>query len=564
MTKNILLNLLWVVASLGMAQHVYAQRQPETTTEIRNIRLEAFVRGDLPAAEQVALYAADLRQRLPGLDILVHDVLKDREQLIRLHELTKKHGGQKAVVPSFYACNRMVFGFADAEQSGPKIERLLTVDIYTRATCQRCQAAKAFIAKLKTRWPALHFQIYEVSTDNQARLTWEQLCRSTGQLPGLPTIDFAGRIFIGYQGDEISGAELEQLIEEVSGANEVSPQPVREDGKPQPRPVSLDHTLLIAPLISSMTILSVTQHPTPHPADSAPPPATGQAKDSDVPEFDDLLLPLEAGESELSERIVELPENSRENSGGSIPLPYFGTLSVSEVGLPAFTFAVGLVDGFNPCAMWVLVFLLSVLVNIRDRWKIITIAGTFVVVSGLAYFAFMAAWLNLFMLIGIARPVQIALGVFAIGIGLINIKDFVAFKKGISLSIPESSKPGLYRRVREIVNAKYLTAAITGAIILAVVVNMIELLCTAGLPALYTQILAMQQLPPWEDYLYLGLYISAYMLDDTLLLAVVVLTLSHRKLQEREGRWLKLLSGLVIFALGLVMVLRPAWLQLEH
>ena len=208
--------------------------------------------------------------------------------------------------------------------------------------------------------------------------------------------------------------------------------------------------------------------------------------------------------------------------------------------------------------------MLSVLVNIRDRWKIIAIAGTFVVVSGLAYLAFMAAWLNLFMLIGIARPVQIALGIFAIAIGLINVKDFVAFKRGFSLSIPESSKPGLYRRVREIVNAKYLTAAIAGAIALAVVVNMIELLCTAGLPALYTQILTLQQLPPWENYAYLGLYISAYMLDDTLLLGAVVVTLSHRKLQEREGQWLKLISGLVIFVLGLVMIFRPSWLQLGH
>ena len=217
-----------------------------------------------------------------------------------------------------------------------------------------------------------------------------------------------------------------------------------------------------------------------------------------------------------------------------------------ELGLPAFSFLVGLVDGFNPCAMWILVFLLSVLVNIKDRKKILLIAGTFVVVSGIAYFAFMAAWLNLFMLIGIARPAQIILGVMAMLIGIINCKDFFAFKKGVTLSIPESSKPGIYRRVREIIAAKYLSAALASVIALAVIVNLVELLCTAGLPALYTQILTMQQLPSWMNYGYLGLYITAYMLDDTLLLGVVVATLSHRRLQEREGRWLKLVSGLVI------------------
>jgi uncharacterized membrane protein HdeD (DUF308 family) len=149
-------------------------------------------------------------------------------------------------------------------------------------------------------------------------------------------------------------------------------------------------------------------------------------------------------------------------------------------------------------------------------------------------------------------------------IGVINVKDFFAFKKGVSLSIPESSKPGLYKRVRDIVSAKYLSAALAGVIALAVIVNMVELLCTAGLPAMYTQILTMQELPAWKNYSYLGLYIAAYMLDDAILLTMVVATLSHRRLQEREGRWLKLISGLVILALGLVMIFKPAWLQLGH
>jgi uncharacterized membrane protein HdeD (DUF308 family) len=145
-------------------------------------------------------------------------------------------------------------------------------------------------------------------------------------------------------------------------------------------------------------------------------------------------------------------------------------------------------------------------------------------------------------------------------IGIVNVKDFFAFKKGVTLSIPEDQKPGLYRRVREIVNAKYLTAALAGAVCLAVIVNMIELLCTAGLPALYTQILTLQNLPAWKNYLYLALYIAAYMFDDAMLLTIIVATLSHRKLQEREGRWLKLLSGLVILILGLVMLFFPEWL----
>jgi uncharacterized membrane protein HdeD (DUF308 family) len=135
-----------------------------------------------------------------------------------------------------------------------------------------------------------------------------------------------------------------------------------------------------------------------------------------------------------------------------------------------------------------------------------------------------------------------------------------AFKRGVSLSIPESAKPGIDARVRNVVAARNLTGAIAGAIVLAVLVNVVELLCTAGLPALYTKILTLQGYSIWGEYAYLSLYVLAYMFDDSLMVAAVVVTLGRRKLQEREGRWLKLVSGAAILALGLVMLFAPQWL----
>ena len=67
--------------------------------------------------------------------------------------------------------------------------------------------------------------------------------------------------------------------------------------------------------------------------------------------------------------------------------------------------------------------------------------------------------------------------------------------------------------------------------------------------------------PMWKNYLYLGLYNLAYMFDDSVMLTIAVVTLSHRKMQEREGRWLKLISGTVMLGLGLTMVFRPDWLS---
>ena len=234
----------------------------------------------------------------------------------------------------------------------------------------------------------------------------------------------------------------------------------------------------------------------------------------------------------------------------TIDTPLFDRLSARELGLPAFTVILGLLDGFNPCAMWVLLFLLSLLVNLQDRVKMLLIAGTFVAVSGLVYFAFMAAWLNVFLLIGLSRVTQVVLGGIAGFDGVINVKDFFALGKGLSLTIPEAAKPGLYARMRNVLQAENLYGVLVGSIMLAVLVNTVELLCTAGFPAVYTQILTLRRLPWWEYYGYLGLYNLAYILDDSLMVTLAVITLGRRKLQEKEGRWLKLISGAVMLGLG--------------
>lgn len=245
----------------------------------------------------------------------------------------------------------------------------------------------------------------------------------------------------------------------------------------------------------------------------------------------------------------------------SIETNLFGRLSVPRLGLPLFTLAVGLLDGFNPCAMWALLFLLSMLVHLRDRKRMALVAGTFVLVSGAVYYAFMAAWLNAFLVMGMSTALRIALGVTALFIGAVNVKDFFTRMQGFSLSIPAAAKPGLYARMRAVVRAETLLLSLTAVAALAVVVNFVELLCTAGFPAMYTAILARHNLGPAAHYAYLGLYILGYVADDSLMVWSAVVALSSRKLTERSGRWLKLLSGIVMLALGGIMILRPEWLM---
>lgn len=244
-----------------------------------------------------------------------------------------------------------------------------------------------------------------------------------------------------------------------------------------------------------------------------------------------------------------------------LDLGVFGEVRPRDLGLPLFTVVLGLVDGFNPCAMWVLLFILSMLVHLKSRKRMFAIAGTFVLVSGLVYFAFMAMWFTFFDVIGTARAIQVVLGGFAIFIGLVHAKDFFAFHKGLSFSIPDAAKPGIYARVNRIITADNMAGALTTVIALAFMVNLVELMCTAGLPAIYANVLAQHDLPRWQYYGYIGMYQVFYMLDDMLMLAIAIVTLSRARLQERAGRWLKLLSGAVMVALGLMLVFKPGWLS---
>ena len=235
----------------------------------------------------------------------------------------------------------------------------------------------------------------------------------------------------------------------------------------------------------------------------------------------------------------------------------YGDLNVKRLGLPLFTIALGLIDGFNPCAMWVLLILLSILVRLHDRRRMALIAGTFVLVSGLVYYAFMAAWLNLFLVVGFSRPLRWLLAGIAIAIGLVNLRDVFDRQRVYSLSIPEPAKPGIYARVRGVLRSNRLLSSMVGVAILAVLVNFIELLCTAGLPAIYTAVLSQQGLGAPAYYGYLALYILAYIADDTVMVTIAVLALGSYRLSERSGRWLKLISGLVMLLLGITMLIFP-------
>jgi thiol-disulfide isomerase/thioredoxin len=234
-----------------------------------------------------------------------------------------------------------------------------------------------------------------------------------------------------------------------------------------------------------------------------------------------------------------------------------GGIRAEDRSLPLFTLVIAGLDAFNPCAFFVLLFLLSLLTNARSRYRMLLVGGTFVLISGVIYFVFMAAWLNLFLLVGSLGWINLAAGVLAVTIGLFGIKDFWFALRGPSLSIPQNAKPKLFSRMRDLISTDRLPVLLTSTVLLALVANSYELLCTAGFPMVYTRVLTLHQLDNTEYYLYLLLYNFIYVIPLLLIVSAFVITLGGRKLSLNEGRLLKLLSGIMMLGLGTVLLLQP-------
>jgi glutaredoxin len=546
--------LIVAATSMIFEQHAQARQQSATTTE-RCLRLEVYVRGDSSLCREAQKYADSFRKSREGICVEIIDTITDKEGLDRYWQLVRRFRVEKPRVPVFYACDRLKIGFSDPAKSAAAIDDLFAIHAYIRPTCPHCRDAKRFLTELAKRWQGARVVFHDVDHEPGAVRDMTLLARQHGTTAtSFPLIYVCGRIITGYRTDATSGQQIEELLIKSSVEERADKPADRQAAQPESRRAESSRTAVSSASCvrgggREIGLAYVAHRNT---AESVALPSVAEPAPNPQPD----LPPLDDG-ADSTEKTYVAPVESPDG----IDLPWIGYVRVGDFGLPAFTLLIGLIDGFNPCAMWVLVFLLSVLVNIKDRRKIAAIAGTFVVVSGLAYFAFMAAWLNLFMLVGIARSLQIALGLLAVAIAVVNVKDFFLFKRGVTLSIPESARSGIYARVRRIVTTDYISIAIGLSVILAVVVNIVELMCTAGLPAIYTQILTLQQLPTWKNYAYLALYNVGYMFDDSIMVIAFVITLSHRKMREAEGRWLKLISGFVVLALGLAMLFRPDWLQ---
>ena len=245
-----------------------------------------------------------------------------------------------------------------------------------------------------------------------------------------------------------------------------------------------------------------------------------------------------------------------------IKLPLIGEVKLKNLTLPLITVVIGLADGFNPCAMWVLLFLISMLIGMKDKKRMWILGSTFLLTSALIYLIFMMSWLNLANLLISVVWVRVIIAVVSLVGGFINLRGYIKHRKVSGCDVVDDKKRNrIITRIKKFTTEKNFWLAILGVIVLAISVNVVELACSAGLPVMFIEILSLNNLTAIEEIIYIVLYMLFFLLDDFVVFVIAMTTLSLTGVSSKYGNLSKLIGGILMLFIGLLLMFKPEWIM---
>jgi len=245
----------------------------------------------------------------------------------------------------------------------------------------------------------------------------------------------------------------------------------------------------------------------------------------------------------------------------TITLPIVGAIDPYAYSLPALAITLGLIDGFNPCAMWVLVYLISITLTLNDKRRLLLVVGTFLFASGALYFLIMAAWLNAFLFVGYIRPVMIAVGAIALYWGITSLREFWKNKGEIACKVDNpGEKKKLAGEMEALLSSPLSVATFAGLVALAFTINSIEFVCSSAIPAVFTSVLSLSGVSALEHYFYIFLYVLMYMLDDIVVFSLAYFAVGGA-LGSKVASWGHAIGAVILIALGIMLLFAPGLLM---
>jgi cytochrome c biogenesis protein CcdA/glutaredoxin len=246
----------------------------------------------------------------------------------------------------------------------------------------------------------------------------------------------------------------------------------------------------------------------------------------------------------------------------TVDVPFVGEVDVGDRSLLVSTVVIGFVDGVNPCSLWVLMMLLALVLHSGSRARVALVGTVFLTITAALYGLYIVGAYSALSYADASVWIRVAVVAVAGVLGALQLLDAARPGLAPSLSIDASRRPGLFRRMRSLAGeGRGVPAVVLGTAALAVGVSLLETPCTAGLPVLWSGMVADAGVRGLGFVFLILVYLAVFLLDELLVFGAAVVTMRATKLQERHGRALKLVSGLVMIALALVLLLRPSLLE---
>lgn len=488
-----------------------------------------------------------LEQQYPYLQVHMYEVWYAPQNQKRFDLLAAAYGVKPHGVPTIFFSDRVWEGFTEdvVAQIEAHVVTCLTTDcpdlsagVITQAVepspgdpgqdsddavhpvvlyfywgegCPYCEMQKPFLEELNRRYPDLDVRSYEIYHVEENRALLLAMAASLGfEVRGVPATIIGERYWVGYS--EAIAQEIEAYVAtcSVSGCPDAGAGIVVDVAAPEPAPTPT-HT---APVVVG-------------------PP----------------------------EKPIDPPDAPSDTPAAVINLPLVGTVDLNAQSLWFSTALIAFVDGFNPCSLWVLSILISLTLRTGSRKKVFLTGFVFLFVTSLIYVLFIAGLFTIFTFISFLGWIQVLVALLALLFAGVNIKDYFWYKEGLSFTIADEKKPGIYKRLRKIMQAESLWAMLVATVVMSAGIALVELPCTAGFPVIWTNLVVAQGVDQATFVLLLVLYMLIYLLDELAVFIVAVFTLKSSKLEEKHGRVLKLIGGMLMLTLALVMLINPAWMN---
>lgn len=382
------------------------------------------------------------------------------------------------------------------------------IEYFGRKDCKNCANLEKFLTELSNKRKDFEYIEYKIDENGENKKFFDEVTTKLKLVKGTPIIYLNGHIIQGFNTPDTTGKEIVKLIDEGKKANSV---------------------LTLEEYVKNGKYENISSN--------------GSVCEGD--------------------EVCEIPGLTKDASRQVIVnIPFINkSVDLTDYSLPLMSLILGTVDGFNPCAMWVLVLFLTALIAMGSKTKMFRVAGLFILAEAVMYYLILNAWLYTWDFVGLDKWVTPIVGIVGIIGGIFFVRNYL--KKGDELSCEVTDfkkRAKISNQIREIANKPFTLLTALGIIGLALSVNVIEFACSVGIPQTYTKILQINNISFWNRQIYTFIYIIGYMIDDIMVFGLALLSVNKLQLTTKYSKWVNLFGGILMIILGLILLLKPSLL----